>query len=126
MSWLPNCNYCCRMYVHVLAPSFYSPECLSLLIFCFFFNITLFIPLIPQIANVLRVMGSVTSENWPEASSLPDFEKICFPNFSPKPFSTVFPNGSPYFVTLLERMLILDPKRRITADRALQQAVSLF
>ncbi len=83
-------------------------------------------PLTTQIARVLRVMGSVTAENWPDASSLPDFKKIFFPNFAPKPFSTVFPNASPCFITLLEQMLVLDPKRRITAETALRHAVSLL
>lgn len=50
---------------------------------------------------------------------LPDYSKIEFGSYNPIPLEKLLPNASKLAVDLLDKLLILDPKKRITAKDAL-------
>jgi len=42
------------------------------------------------------------------------------PKKAPEPFSALYPNANPLAIDLLQKMLVFDPRRRITASQALE------
>ena len=94
---------------------------------------------IDQIYRVMQVLGTPTPEVWPVrryrtyssgcvrfmtvqcvcrfqgASSLPDFDKIQFPECKPLDLAEVVPNASPDALALLQKFLVYDPSKRISA-----------
>lgn len=56
---------------------------------------------IDQLACVLRNLGTPTVENWPEASSYPDFDKIHFEEVQSQHPSLLVPDASPEVTRLL-------------------------
>ena len=74
---------------------------------------------IDQLFRVLLVLGTPTSERWPGARQLPDFDKIAFPPSAPAPWEQVLPGASPAAHALAQSLLALDPRRRPSAAAAL-------
>ncbi|KAK3227537.1 hypothetical protein Dsin_007399 [Dipteronia sinensis] len=72
-----------------------------------------------QLIKIFRVRGTPNEENWPGVTSLVGFQ-LNFPYQDPLDLKTVVPNLEPAGVDLLSEMLCLDPKKRITAENALQ------
>jgi cell cycle related kinase len=76
---------------------------------------------IDQLYRVLKVTGTPTSENYPNHASLPDYGKIDFPPMQPADWRTlVHAEVGDTEIDLLQSLLRLDPKRRLTASSALQ------
>ncbi len=77
---------------------------------------------IDQLYRVLSLRGSPTEGNWPShARQLPDFGKIAFPPMEAVPLERLLhPETPKEAVDLLEKMLTLDPGRRISASEALR------
>lgn len=78
------------------------------------------VPLFPgqndldQLYRVIQVLGSPEPQ-WPDVVTLPDFCKVSFPSYRPIPLRQLFPNVSTQAVDLLSQLLVLDPKRRMSA-----------
>ncbi|XP_024371213.1 cell division control protein 2 homolog isoform X2 [Physcomitrium patens] len=74
---------------------------------------------IDELFKIFRTLGTPNEEVWPGVTSLPDF-KTAFPKWPPKPLSSVVPSLEPAGIDLLEKMLTLEPSRRVTARNALE------
>jgi len=81
-----------------------------------------------QIDKIFKMIGSPTEERWPDFTSLPNTSIFRWKNKgSPKIFETFpmnsFSGGQSYLdpngFDLLQKLLTLDPKKRISADGAL-------
>lgn len=59
-------------------------------------------------------------KDWPEAESLPDFME--FSEVTPPELHTVFPEMCEQGLDLISKLLSLNPKKRPTAEEALQHA----
>ena len=80
---------------------------------------------IDQLARTLRAFGTPSETRWPGALALPDYGKISFDVFEPAPRSEVVPGSSDRSgaaTDLMYRMMVLDPKLRVTAAGALADA----
>lgn len=74
---------------------------------------------IDQLARVVQLFGSVDLEDWPEAALLPDFHKIQFPETKPRPLEDLLPDAPADAMDLLGRLLVMNPRRRVSAEEAL-------
>lgn len=77
---------------------------------------------IEQLARMFKVRGTPTSLTWKNIEQLPDYDKIQFSKNDPVPLVTIIPRACNEGLDLLEKLLTLDPSRRITATEALQHA----
>lgn len=78
---------------------------------------------IDQIQLVFSLLGSPNTHpknGWPDYTSTPDYGKILFDDRERKPFESIFPEASDDQRDLLEKMLLMDPKKRFSADEALK------
>jgi hypothetical protein len=76
---------------------------------------------IDQLFRVIQIMGTPGSSGatWPEACTLPDFDKISFPEATRVPFKKLLPGASAGAISVLERFLVYAPYRRLQAADAL-------
>lgn len=92
---------------------------------CIFAEMILAQPLVPgeseidQIFKIFKLLGTPTEKTWPGVSELPDFKKS-FPKFRRDCFQDVFVASSALEIDLLEKILVLDPDRRLTAEEILR------
>ena len=100
---------------------------------CIFAELVLCQPLLPgrgeldQIDRIFKLLGTPSEHTWPGVAQLPNMKRV---GFKPQPFSHLrdkFKRGasftsetalSQHGLDLLEKMLIMDPGRRITAKQA--------
>lgn len=73
---------------------------------------------INQIYRVLQVLGQPKVELWPEVTSLPDFNKISFPNLEPVPFRHMLPGATDSAIALVQTLLKYNPRHRAAAAAA--------
>jgi len=77
---------------------------------------------IDTIFKIFQKLGTPTEQVWPGVSELPDF-KPTFPKWAPKGWNAIRNTAQqvgPDGVELLERLMCYDPRRRLSAKRALQ------
>ncbi|ORC87685.1 putative protein kinase [Trypanosoma theileri] len=74
---------------------------------------------IRQLSKIFEVLGTPTSSSWPTAVHLPDWGKVHFEKRNPRPLREFFPEASTSALELLQRLICLDPLRRINAIEAL-------
>lgn len=74
---------------------------------------------IDQLARVLSTLGTPNEENWPGLTVLPDYNKITFPECDPIPWRKLLPNVSSLALDLVQKVLVYDPAKRLTASDAL-------
>lgn len=91
---------------------------------CIFAEMLLGTPFIPgdseidQIFKIFRLLGTPTEKTWPGFSLLPDY-KESFPRFKKECFEDIFLDCNPLAIDLLEKLLVLNPDRRPTAEEVL-------
>lgn len=73
---------------------------------------------IDEIFKIFRVLGTPDESSWAGCTNLPDWN-TSFPVWPPLSLAKFVPNLSEEGVDLLEQMLALDPRRRITARDAM-------
>jgi len=81
---------------------------------------------IDQLSRIVRVLGAPSDNIWPGVSSLPDFDKISFSDERDLlSFRKLLPQASSSALNFLEKFLVYDPERRISAEAALQDVYFL-
>lgn len=75
-----------------------------------------------QISLISQLCGSITTENWPGVEKLEYFPKLELPTKENRKLRERLRHfvEDPYALDLIERLLVLDPKKRIDADSALE------
>lgn len=82
------------------------------------------VPLFPgdseigEIFKIFGVLGTPNNYMWPGVTALPDWNED-FPVFTPRHLSNFVPGLSAFGIDILERMISLDPRQRITCKEAL-------
>mgnify|MGYP000270448700 FL=1 len=74
---------------------------------------------IDQLFKIFRVLGTPTEDNFPGVTGFSDY-KPTFPKWSPVDLSSIVTELCDDGLDLLQRMLVYDPSRRISAKAALQ------
>ena len=68
---------------------------------------------------VFRVLGTPTPENWPSATTLPDYNKITFDPIEPVGIASVLPEASHAAAALVASLLQFESKNRPSAAEML-------
>ena len=85
---------------------------------CIFAELMLRTPYLPgdsdmgQLNTIFRALGTPTMEDWPGMTFLPDYMK--FPVYMKPPLKQLFSAATDDALSLLQKMLIFDPSKRIT------------
>lgn len=74
---------------------------------------------IDEIFRIFRIQGTPSEETWPGCSGLPDWNES-FPVWPQLQISRFVPDFCTQGIDLIERLLTLDPKTRLSARQALQ------
>ncbi|KAJ5066846.1 hypothetical protein M0811_03190 [Anaeramoeba ignava] len=80
---------------------------------------------VDQIYKIFQAFGTPNESNWPGVSSLPDYSPV-FPSFTPKTLRKIIKERlkddpiDEVGLDLVEKMLVYDPKKRISIKQALQ------
>ncbi|KAH6948128.1 hypothetical protein HPB50_023066 [Hyalomma asiaticum] len=74
---------------------------------------------IDQLFRIFRTLGTPTEQTWPDVAQLPDY-KSTFPNWKENILPTLLPNMENKAIDLLNKMLIYNPAKRISAKAALK------
>ncbi|KCZ82542.1 CMGC/CDK protein kinase [Anncaliia algerae PRA339] len=71
-----------------------------------------------QLESIIYVLGSINDKSYPGVNKLPDFDKILLPQ-SVNHFDDILENVDTHACTLLKKLLVLDPKKRISVKEVL-------
>ena len=74
---------------------------------------------IDQIFKIFQMFGTPNEKTWPGINKLPEF-KLTFPRFKGKGLNAYNKNIDPVGLDLLNKMIQIDPSKRISAKQALQ------
>jgi len=74
-----------------------------------------------QLIKIFKVLGTPALKDWPEVGRLPGY-RADFPKYKTKKLKKLLPKLDKNGLDLLERTLQYDPKKRISAEDALQHA----
>jgi len=72
-----------------------------------------------QLKKIFKLLGTPNPETWPTVTELPDW-KVDFEQFMPQPLDAVVESLDSQGLELLSKMLIFDPNRRVSAQRAIE------
>lgn len=80
---------------------------------------------IDELYRIFRVLGTPNEESWPGVSTLRDYQPT-FPNWKGRGLRESLQGASSLAIDLISKMLICDPKSRITARQALEHPYFSF
>lgn len=75
---------------------------------------------IDEMHKICSVLGVPTEQTWPEGLKLASAMNFKFTRFVQTPLAQLVPNACPEAISLMAELLAWDPKRRPTAEKALQ------
>eukprot|EP01062_Namystynia_karyoxenos_P080904 TRINITY_DN8795_c0_g1_i1.p1 TRINITY_DN8795_c0_g1~~TRINITY_DN8795_c0_g1_i1.p1 ORF type:complete len:381 (+),score=119.59 TRINITY_DN8795_c0_g1_i1:135-1277(+) len=75
-----------------------------------------------EIFKICSVLGTPTPQQWPEGQRLAAVMSFKFPQMVPTPLSTLIPAASNEALSLMNQLLVWDPKKRLTAQEAQQHS----
>lgn len=73
---------------------------------------------IDELFSIFKILGTPTEETWPGVTELPSYSST-FPKFRKRNLADILPGADPLAIDLIEKMLIYDPAKRISAKDAL-------
>jgi len=73
---------------------------------------------IDQLFQIFSKLGSPSKDVWPEITNRPNYS-FKFPNWPARKYENIFPDFPPDALDLLSQMFVFDPKKRISARKAL-------
>ena len=76
---------------------------------------------INQIYKVIQTLGNPDESEWLGVKSLPDYNKISFPDLQPLSLRSMIPNASNAAIHLLQYFLRYNPEERCTAEEGMRQ-----
>lgn len=109
----------------LLGSSNYSMEIDMWSVGCIFGELVRGEPLFPtksyvdQLWALFGMLGTPTEKTWPGVSSLPYF-RTNFPRWEPNDLKVFFPELDFYALDLLKKLLIMNPRERITITQAIK------
>ena len=71
---------------------------------------------IEQLAMVISSLGTPTEDSWPGLTTLPDYNKITFPESRRVPWETLIPECPQDALSLIQCFLVYDSNKRISAQ----------
>lgn len=74
---------------------------------------------IGQLFKIFQLTGTPNEENWKGVSKLADY-KTTFPQWKPQVLKDLFPDFDPDGLKLMEKLLTLDPEKRLSIREALE------
>jgi serine/threonine protein kinase len=74
---------------------------------------------IDQLFSIFRILGTPNENNFPGVTGFASFSDT-FPKWAGKPLAKVLPDAEPELADLISKMLLYDPKKRISARAALE------
>jgi serine/threonine protein kinase len=74
---------------------------------------------IDQLFRIFRMLGTPNQETWPGVSDYPDY-KSTFPQWKPESLAKHIKDLEPLGLDLLQKMLVYEPSKRISAREALK------
>jgi serine/threonine protein kinase len=77
---------------------------------------------IGQLFKIFQVTGTPNEEVWPNVFKLPDY-KSTFPIWLPRNLQDILPGVESDAIDLIEKMLTLDPEKRISIREALDHVL---
>jgi serine/threonine protein kinase len=75
-----------------------------------------------ELYKICSVLGTPTTNNWPEGLKLAQDMNFKFPRFIPTALQQLIPNASKEAIQLMQEMFHYDPKKRPTAAQCLQHS----
>nr|CAG8433946.1 14553_t:CDS:2 [Entrophospora candida] len=75
---------------------------------------------INQLEQIFKLCGSPTEEDWPSFKKLPVASDIAFPDFPRVVFHEFEPRFGTLAAELIDKLLVLDPEKRLNAYEALE------
>ncbi|CAJ0897991.1 6295_t:CDS:2 [Entrophospora sp. SA101] len=75
---------------------------------------------INQLEQIFKLCGSPTEEDWPSFKKLPVASDIAFPDFPRVVFHEFEPRFGTLAAELIDKLLVLDPEKRLSAYEALE------
>ncbi|EPQ30760.1 uncharacterized protein PFL1_01661 [Pseudozyma flocculosa PF-1] len=93
---------------------------------CIFAELMLRTPYLPgesdleQLTTIFRALGTPTERDWPNYKTLPDF--VQFERFPKQPLGELFSAASSEALDFLQKCLLYDPLKRLTANQSLHHA----
>lgn len=93
---------------------------------CIFAELMLRTPYLPgesdleQLTTIFKALGTPTDKDWPNHKSLPNF--VQFEQYPKQPLGQLFSAASPDALDFLQRCLMYDPMKRLTATQALHHS----
>ena len=68
------------------------------------------------IKSIFETLGTPDLDKWPEAKAFPDWGKMNFKQYPPKPWEKILPKAEPEAVNLVRRLVAYESNQRLSAE----------